>query len=80
MINSWPLSFISGAYALPAPVNSKQTPVDPDQSTIREFNSEIQHSLRVETDRWLRPKPPREQRVCRHCPMQAVEDEQHFLF
>ena len=38
------------------------------------------HSLRVETDRWLRPKPPREQRVCRHCCMQAVEDEQHFLF
>jgi len=31
---------------LPAPVNSKQTPVDPDQSTIREFNSEIQHLLR----------------------------------
>ncbi len=23
---------------------------------------------------------PREQRVCRHCSMQAVEDEQHFLF
>jgi len=38
------------------------------------------HSLRVETDRWLRPNPPREQRVCRHCSMQAVEDEQHFLF
>ncbi len=38
------------------------------------------HSLRVETDRWSRPKPPREQRVCRHCSMQAVEDEQHFLF
>ncbi len=38
------------------------------------------HSLRVETDRWLRPKPPREQSVCRHCSMQAVEDEQHFLF
>ncbi len=38
------------------------------------------HSLRVETDRWLRPKPPREQRICRHCSMQAVEDEQHFLF
>ena len=37
-------------------------------------------SLRVETDRWLRPRPPREQRVCRHCSMQAVEDEQHFLF
>jgi len=38
------------------------------------------HSLRVETDRWLRPKSPREQRVCRHCSMQAVEDEQHFVF
>ena len=38
------------------------------------------HSLRVETDRWLRPKPTRKQRVCRHCFMQAVEDEQHFLF
>ncbi len=38
------------------------------------------HSLRVETDRWLRPKQPREQRICRHCSMQAVEDEQHFLF
>ena len=38
------------------------------------------HTLRVETDRWLIPKPPREQRVCRHCTMQAIEDEQHFLF
>ncbi len=38
------------------------------------------HSLRDETDRWLRPKPPRDQRVCCHCSMQAVEDEQHFLF
>ena len=38
------------------------------------------HSLRVETDRWLRPNPPREQRICRHCSMQAVEDEQDFLF
>ena len=38
------------------------------------------HTLCVETDRWLIPKPPREQRVCRHCTMQAIEDEQHFLF
>ena len=37
------------------------------------------HSLRVDTDRWLRPKPPREQCICRHRSMQAVEDEQHFL-
>ena len=27
-----------------------------------------------------RPKPPREQRSCCHCSMQAVEDEQHSLF
>ena len=38
------------------------------------------HVLRVETDRWLVPKPPRESRLCRHCAMQVVEDEQHFLF
>ena len=38
------------------------------------------HTLRVETDRWLVPAPPRESRICRHCSMQAVEDEQHFLF
>ena len=38
------------------------------------------HSLRVETDRWLHPKPPREQRLCRCCNTGAVEDEQHFLF
>ena len=30
------------------------------------------HTLRVETDRWLIPKPPREQGVCRHCTMQAI--------
>ncbi len=30
-------------------------------------------ALRVETDRWLRPKPPRKQRVCRHCSMQAAQ-------
>ena len=38
------------------------------------------YTLRVETDRWLIPKPPREQRVCRYCTMQAIEDEQLFLF
>ena len=38
--------------------------------------------MSVEPNRWLRPKPPREQRVCRHSCMQAVEveHEQHFLF
>ena len=36
--------------------------------------------MRVETDRWLPNKPPREQRVCLHCHTWAVEDEQHLLF
>ena len=38
------------------------------------------HRLRVETDRWLPLKPPTGQRICRHCDMNAVENEQHFLF
>ena len=38
------------------------------------------HMLRVETDRWVHPRPPREQRICQHCQCGAVEDEQHFLF
>ncbi|KAA6424585.1 MAG: hypothetical protein FRX49_05794 [Trebouxia sp. A1-2] len=38
------------------------------------------HWLRIETDRWLPVKPPKDQRICRHCDMNAVEDEQHFLF
>lgn len=39
-------------------------------------------SLRVETNRWLRPKLSTEQHVCRHCSMQlqADEAERHFLF
>ena len=38
------------------------------------------HVLRVETDRWIHPKPPREQRTCKFCQCGSVEDEQHFLF
>ena len=38
------------------------------------------HRLRVELDRWVVPKPPREQRICRHCDSLAAEDEAHFLF
>ena len=38
------------------------------------------HRLRVETDGWLPVKPPTGQRICRHCDMIAVENEQHFLF
>ena len=36
------------------------------------------HWLRGETDRGL--LSPRDKRICQHCHMQAVEDEQHFLF
>ena len=38
------------------------------------------HWLKVETDRWLPSRPPRDERICRHCHTQAVEDEQHLLF
>ena len=38
------------------------------------------HRLRVETDRWLPVKPPIGQRICRHCDMNAVENEHYFLF
>ena len=38
------------------------------------------HWLRVEIGRWLPSKPPRDKLICQHCHMQAVEDEQHFLF
>ena len=38
------------------------------------------HWLKVETDRWLPSRPPRDERIWQHCHMQAVEDEQHFLF
>ena len=35
------------------------------------------HCLRVETDRWLRPKPGREQRLCTSC--NKIGDEYHLL-
>ena len=38
------------------------------------------HRLRVETDRWLPLKPPTGQCIRRHCDMNAVENEQHFVF
>ena len=37
------------------------------------------HRLRVETDRWLIAKPPIGQRICRHCVMNVVENEQRFF-
>ena len=38
------------------------------------------HRLRVETDRRLPVKTPLGQRICRHCNLNAVVNEQHFLF
>ena len=37
------------------------------------------HWLRVEADRFLRPKPERHLRICPHC-HDGVEDEQHVIF
>ena len=36
------------------------------------------HSLRVETDRYLKPKPHRSMRTCKCCGV--VEDESHIIF
>ena len=36
------------------------------------------HDLKVETDRYLRPKPPRELRLCTQC--RIMEDEYHVVF
>ena len=38
------------------------------------------HWLGFETDRWLPSKPSRDKGICQHFHMQAVEDEQRFLF
>lgn len=37
------------------------------------------HRLKIETDRWLRPKPPKESRIRRLC-NRDVETEEHFVF
>lgn len=36
------------------------------------------HWLSIGTDRWLPSKPLGDRRICQHCHMQAVEDEQHL--
>ena len=37
------------------------------------------HTLRVETNRWIHPSPPREQRVCCFCHSGDVEDERQLF-
>lgn len=39
-----------------------------------------QHHLRVNTDRWVVPKPARAGRTCRRCELAQVDDECHCLF
>ena len=37
------------------------------------------HKLCIETGRYTKPKTPREERFCSHCPLKVLEDEPHFL-
>ena len=37
------------------------------------------HTLEVEKGRHSKPKTPLEQRTCKHCNLNAIEDEHHFL-
>ena len=36
------------------------------------------HKLEIETGRWN--KTPREERICKQCILNKIEDEKHFLF
>ena len=38
------------------------------------------HKLLIETGRHCRPKLPREERLCKFCPLNKIEDEMHLLF
>lgn len=38
------------------------------------------HSLSIETGRYCNPKIPRTERLCQHCELNEVEDENHLLF
>ena len=38
------------------------------------------HKLLIETGRHCRPKLPREERLCKFCPLNEIEDEMHLLF
>jgi hypothetical protein len=37
------------------------------------------HKLHIETDRYIRPNTPVENRICSNCNSKSVEDELHFL-
>ena len=38
------------------------------------------HKLLIETGRHCRPKLPREERLCKFCPLNEMENEMHLLF
>ena len=38
------------------------------------------HNLRIEVGRHCKPKVPREERLCKVCVQNEIEDEIHFLF
>ena len=47
-------------------------------STIARFRMSS-HTLAIETGRHAKPKIPKEERKCRYCNLDDVEDEKHFL-
>ena len=49
-----------------------------DRISIARFRTSS-HILRIETDRYKRPKPPVEDRTCIYCNNGQIDDESHFL-
>ena len=47
-------------------------------STIARFRMSS-HTLAIETGRHAKPKIAKEERKCRYCNLDDVEDEEHFL-
>ena len=47
-------------------------------STIARFRMNF-HTLAIETGRHAKPKIAKEERKCRYCNLDDVEDEEHFL-
>ena len=37
------------------------------------------HRLAIETGRHVKPKISKEERICKNCALEEVEDESHFL-
>ena len=39
----------------------------------------VSHNLEIERGRFTKPKTPEEFRICKHCNLNAVDNEYHFL-